>query len=223
MVIVRQVECSKTCEGGEARVKQFISRIVVDRGFRTDLGPMADRTVKPFVARLRVRALGIATRLLPAPTPFAFTGPGSSAQLVRMIADRGARTVLVVTDAVLVELGVVDPVLAALEQAGIEVRVFSDVEPDPTIDVVMDGVARLRESRADAVLAVGGGSPIDAAKAIIACAARGCTAGGARRLFQGSATRGSVLRHPHHRGHGIRSHGRLGHFRSREEAQIRDR
>lgn len=174
MVIVRQAECSKTCEGGEARVKQFISRMVVDRGLRTDLDPRADRTVKPFVAHLRVRALGIATRLLPAPTPFAFTGPGSSAQLVRMIADRGARTVLVVTDAVLVELGVVDPVLAALEQAGIEVRVFSDVEPDPTIDVVMDGVARLRESRADAVLAVGGGSPIDAAKAIIACAARGC-------------------------------------------------
>jgi alcohol dehydrogenase class IV len=91
-----------------------------------------------------------------------------------MIADRGARTVLVVTDAVLVELGVVNPVLAAVEQSGIAVQVFSDVEPDPTVDVVMDGVARLRESRADAVLAVGGGSPIDAAKAIIACRARAC-------------------------------------------------
>lgn len=127
-----------------------------------------------FVARLRVRALAIATRLLPAPTPFAFTGPGSSTQLVKMIADRGARTVLVVTDAVLIELGVVDPVLAALERAGIDAQVFSDVEPDPTIDVVMKGVARIRETRADAVLAVGGGSAIDAAKAIIACAARDC-------------------------------------------------
>ena len=127
------------------------------------------------IARLRVRALGMATRLLPAPTPFMFTGPGSSTELVQMIADRGARSVLVVTDAVLLGLKIVDPVLVALEEAGIKAHVFSDVEPDPTIDVVMDGVARLRESRADAVLAVGGGSPIDAAKAIIACGAKGCS------------------------------------------------
>jgi alcohol dehydrogenase class IV len=80
-----------------------------------------------------------------------------------------------VTDAVLLELKVVDPVLVALAEAGIKTHLFSDVEPDPTIDVVMDGVARLRESRADAVLAVGGGSPIDAAKAIIACSASGCS------------------------------------------------
>ena len=127
------------------------------------------------VARLRVRALGMATRLVPAPTPFMFTGPGSSTQLVQMIADRGARSALVVTDAVLLKLKVVDPVLAALEEAGVKAQVFSDVEPDPTIDVVMDGVARFRESRADAVLAVGGGSPIDAAKAMIACSAKGCS------------------------------------------------
>ena len=127
------------------------------------------------VARLRVRALGMVTRLVPAPTPFMFTGPGSSTQLVQMIADRGARSALLVTDAVLLKLKVVDPVLVALEEAGIKAQVFSDVEPDPTIDVVMDGVARLRESRADAVLAVGGGSPIDAAKAMIACSAKGCS------------------------------------------------
>jgi alcohol dehydrogenase len=41
--------------------------------------------------------------------------------------------------------------------------------------VVMNGVARLKDVRADAVLAVGGGSPIDAAKAIIACSARDCS------------------------------------------------
>lgn len=147
---------------------------MVARGLRTH--PCLDTvsSMTSLVADLRVRALGIATRLLPAPTPFAFTGPGSSTQLVRMIADRGTRTVFVVTDAVLVDLGVVEPVLATLKEAGIDTHVFSDVEPDPTIDVVMRGVARLRESRADAVLAVGGGSPIDAAKAIIACVARDC-------------------------------------------------
>jgi alcohol dehydrogenase class IV len=103
-----------------------------------------------------------------------FTGPGSSAELARLIADRGTRSVFVVTDAGLVKLKVVEPVLASLDEAGITVQVFSEVEPDPTIDVVMNGVARLREFGADAVLAVGGGSPIDAAKAMIACHAKDC-------------------------------------------------
>jgi alcohol dehydrogenase len=125
-------------------------------------------------SRLRVRGLGIATKLAPALTPFMFTGSGSSVELVQMIADRGLRSVLVVTDTVLLDLKVVEPVLTALKAAGLTAHVYSDVEPDPTIDVVMKGVARLREARAEAVLAVGGGSPIDAAKAIIACHARDC-------------------------------------------------
>ncbi len=124
-------------------------------------------------ARLRIRALGVAARLAPAPTPFMLTGPGSSVELARLIADRGARSVLVVTDGVLVKLGVVAPVLNALKEAGLAVTVFSEVEPDPTIGIIMAGIEQLRASGATAVLAVGGGSPIDAAKAMIACYASG--------------------------------------------------
>jgi len=91
-------------------------------------------------SRLRIRGLGVAARLLPAPTPFMLTGPGSSVQLARLIADGGARSVLVVTDKVLVELGVVAPVLNALQEAGLAVTVFSEVEPDPTIDIIMAGI-----------------------------------------------------------------------------------
>ena len=124
-------------------------------------------------ARLRIRALGIAARLVPAPTPFMLTGPGSSVELARLIADRGARSVLVVTDGVLLKLGVVAPVLNALKEAGLAVTVFSEVEPDPTIGIIMAGIEQLKASGATAVLAVGGGSPIDAAKAMIACYASG--------------------------------------------------
>jgi len=101
------------------------------------------------------------------------TGPGSSLELARLIADRGARSVLVVTDRVLLELEVVAPLLNALKQAGLAVTVFSEVEPDPTIAMIMAGIEMLRASGATAVLAVGGGSPIDAAKAMIACHASG--------------------------------------------------
>ncbi len=121
-----------------------------------------------------MRALAFVARLLPAPTPFTFTGPRSSIELARLIADRGTGSVFVVTDAVLLKLEVVTPVLRALEEVGVRVHVFSDVEPDPTMDVVMAGVAHFRESGADAVLAVGGGSPIDAAKAMIGCHANDC-------------------------------------------------
>jgi len=124
-------------------------------------------------SRFRIRALGVVARLLPAPSPFMLTGPGSSLELARLIADCGALSVLVVTDKVLVELGVVAPVLNALQEAGLAVTVFSEVEPDPTIGIVMAGIEQLRASGATAVLAVGGGSPIDAAKAMIACHASG--------------------------------------------------
>jgi alcohol dehydrogenase class IV len=120
-------------------------------------------------ASLRVRAIGLATQLAPAPTPFILTGPGSSNELARLIADSNVRSILVVTDNVLVKLKVVEPVLKALRDAGLDVNVFSDVEPDPTTNIVMAGVERLRTTGAKAVLAVGGGSPIDTAKAMIAC------------------------------------------------------
>ena len=124
-------------------------------------------------ARFRIRALGFAIRVAPAPTPFMLTGPGSSVELARLIADCGARSVIVVTDGVLMELGVVAPVLNALKEAGLAVTLFSEVEPDPSIGIIMAGLDRLRASGATAVLAVGGGSSIDTAKAMIACYARG--------------------------------------------------
>ncbi|MDM7937197.1 MAG: iron-containing alcohol dehydrogenase [Cyanobium sp. CZS 48M] len=77
------------------------------------------------------------------------------------------------TDRVLLELKVIEPVLNELKQAGLVVAVFSEVEPDPSIAMIMAGIEKLRSSGATAVLAVGGGSPIDAAKAMIACNASG--------------------------------------------------
>ncbi len=124
-------------------------------------------------SRIRIRALGLAVRVAPAPTPLMLTGPDSALELARLIADRGARSVVVVTDAILVKLGVVAPVLDALKQAGLTVTVFSEVEPDPSIAIILAGLEQLKASDAGAVLAIGGGSSIDAAKAMIACHASG--------------------------------------------------
>jgi alcohol dehydrogenase class IV len=77
-----------------------------------------------------------------------------------------ATRVLLVTDGFLLEHGPARSIQAAIEKSGVTVTVFSDVQPDPTDENVREGVAALRESRSEALIAVGGGSVIDAAKMI---------------------------------------------------------
>ena len=73
---------------------------------------------------------------------------------------------LVVTDSTLVGLGLVDTVKVHLDRAGIEMRVFDAVEPDPSVQTVRQGVQMAREYAPDWIVGLGGGSPMDAAKAI---------------------------------------------------------
>ena len=73
---------------------------------------------------------------------------------------------LIVTDGTLVELGLVDKVKAHLDKAGIEVHVFDRVEPDPSVQTVRQGVEVAQEFEPDWIIGLGGGSPMDAAKAI---------------------------------------------------------
>jgi len=76
------------------------------------------------------------------------------------------RRALVVTDAALVQLGLVDRVKAHLDKAGIEMHVFDAVEPDPSVQTVRQGAQVAQEYGPDWVIGLGGGSPMDAAKAI---------------------------------------------------------
>jgi alcohol dehydrogenase class IV len=73
---------------------------------------------------------------------------------------------LIVTDATLVRLGLVDRVKAHLDNAGIEVHIFDEVEPDPSVQTVQRGVQVAQEVEPDWIIGLGGGSPMDAAKAI---------------------------------------------------------
>jgi len=80
--------------------------------------------------------------------------------------DLDGQRALVVTDGTLVELGLVDKVKAHLDKAGIDVHVFDAVEPDPGVQTVRRGVEVAQEVRPDWIVGLGGGSPMDAAKAI---------------------------------------------------------
>lgn len=116
----------------------------------------------------------VALKVLNIPKPFVLTGADASLTLCRTIVHSGIKRIMVVTDAPLLKLGLLDPMIGMLEAAGISVRVFSEVEPDPGYELVQKGVAQLTECGAEAVLTVGGGSSIDCAKAIVLSHANGC-------------------------------------------------
>ena len=76
------------------------------------------------------------------------------------------RRALIITDRPLVKLGLVDKVQAHLDKAGLEVRIFAEVEPDPSVQTVRQGAQVAQEYQPDWIIGLGGGSPMDAAKAI---------------------------------------------------------
>jgi alcohol dehydrogenase class IV len=93
-------------------------------------------------------------------------GGGASQEVGRQLLRLGATRVLLVTDAFMIASGVAEKVTAELERAGLVFAVFGGVQPDPTDADVREGLAALRRLQGDAIVALGGGSPIDAAKAI---------------------------------------------------------
>ena len=95
-----------------------------------------------------------------------YFGKGAREVLVDEIKTRGYNKVLVVTDKALFEVGVTGKVTALLDESGIAYEVFSEVKPNPTKRNVWDGVEACKKAQADLIVAVGGGSSIDTAKAI---------------------------------------------------------
>ena len=95
-----------------------------------------------------------------------YFGPGARKNLPEIIGRLGARKALVVTDPGLIKFGVTALVTDVLDGAGIAYEVFSDVKPNPTVTNVRQGIDAYHKSGADFMIAVGGGSAIDTAKAI---------------------------------------------------------
>ncbi len=93
-------------------------------------------------------------------------GAGASRELAPQLARLGLARVLLVTDAFMVASGVAARFGHALKQAGIAMELFAGVQPDPTDENVRQGLQAYRRAGCEAVVALGGGSPIDAAKAV---------------------------------------------------------
>ena len=92
-----------------------------------------------------------------------YHGKGSLAELKNL---KGKKAIIVVGGGSMKRFGFLDKAEAYLKEAGMEVRLFENVEPDPSVETVMRGAAAMREFEPDWIVAMGGGSPIDAAKAM---------------------------------------------------------
>ncbi len=92
-----------------------------------------------------------------------YFGAGSLSELANI---KGTRAMVVVGGGSMKRFGFLDRTVAYLKQAGMEVQLFENVEPDPSVDTVMKGAKAMSEFQPDVIVSIGGGSPIDAAKAM---------------------------------------------------------
>lgn len=95
-----------------------------------------------------------------------FFGPGARQELPEAIRRLGKSKPLIVTDKGLLQFGVAAMVTDVLDKAGIPYTIFSDVKPNPTVSNVNAGIKAFKEAGADMLVAIGGGSSIDTAKAV---------------------------------------------------------
>lgn len=79
---------------------------------------------------------------------------------------KGKKAIVVVGGGSMKKFGFLDKTVGYLKDAGMEVRLFENVEPDPSVETVMKGAQAMREFGPDWIVSIGGGSPIDAAKAM---------------------------------------------------------
>ncbi len=113
-----------------------------------------------------MRGAGLVTRFIPIPQPTLLVGPGSSARLGQAVAGFGHEKILIVTDSVISKLGLLKPMTDALTAGGAQFVVFDEITPDAPIPLVEKGIAFYQEHGCDAIVAFGGGSSMDASKAI---------------------------------------------------------
>ena len=95
-----------------------------------------------------------------------YFGKGAREELAGEIQKRGFKKVFLVSDKSLVEAGVTAKVEEVLNKAGVPYDLYDEIKPNPTIKNVLDGVQACKDSKADLIVAVGGGSSIDTAKGI---------------------------------------------------------
>ena len=95
-----------------------------------------------------------------------YHGAGAIKEIVAELASRGLKKPIVFSDPDLVKFKVTKKVTDVLEAGKVKYSLYSDIKPNPTIENVKNGVKAYKAAKADCIIAVGGGSSMDTAKAV---------------------------------------------------------
>ncbi len=114
----------------------------------------------------------VASVILPWRAPRLIEGEGSLKKLPAFIKDKGIDSVLIVTDKVIMSLGLADSLISGLEQEEIAYAIYDATIPNPTIDNIEAALTVYKENGCNGIIALGGGSPMDCAKVVGARVAR---------------------------------------------------
>ncbi len=116
--------------------------------------------------RIYQKVFYVCSYLLGFREPEVISGENSILKLPGFIKEKGINSVLIVTDAGILGLGLVDGLIDGLKKEGINYSVYSKVVPNPTIDNIEEAYAQYLKNKHEALIAFGGGSPMDCAKGV---------------------------------------------------------
>lgn len=126
------------------------------------------KLLEPYVHGISMKGLKVGTAMLPFRWPKTFEGDKPALELCRYILRKKHRSIFFVTSKTPLRSGLVQPLIDVLEAGGINVTVYDGIKPDPTVADIETAVSELSQHGCDAVIALGGGSVIDAAKVVAA-------------------------------------------------------
>lgn len=129
-------------------------------------------SLKKIYYRIYQTGFKLAMPLLPWRKPDLLEGPGSIKRVPEILSKLKINNVLIVTDAMLVKLGLLDSLLKALDDSGCTYAVYDKTVPDPTVENVEEALLMYHHHNCKAIIAFGGGSPMDCAKIVGARVAR---------------------------------------------------
>ncbi len=133
------------------------------------------------IAKAKIAAAKPVFELVSKPTPVCYIGAGKVNEVGQILATSKIKKVLIMTDAVLLGLGLLDSMLEGIKALGIEPVIFDGVKPDPTFAITEAALDLYKTNNCEAVVAFGGGSTLDSSKAVAAAASNDCSP----RAFEG--------------------------------------
>lgn len=129
--------------------------------------------IKTGFYRLYQGVFKLATLIMRFPEPELLTGRGSLKLLPEAVKSKGVSNVLIVTDKMLMKLGVLNRLIEGLEDNKIAYVIYDGVQPNPTIENIEEARQKYLDNKCEGIIAFGGGSPMDCAKAAAARIANG--------------------------------------------------